>query len=79
MIAATSAAVLSGCSYERNEDENRAISNGIKLIANAAYKRGCISNDERSGLFSLNGVLKERNSTHRIVMWQLPTVDCREK
>ena len=80
LIAAAAAAALAGCSSsEWNEEENLLISNGIKLIANAADRRGCISNGERRGLFLLNGVLEKRNSTHRIVGWQLPTVDCREK
>jgi hypothetical protein len=76
-IAAVALARYSSSEWEWNEEENLLISNSLKLIGNAADRRGCVSDDERRGLFSLNGILEKRNSTHRIVMWQLPTARCR--
>ena len=80
IVIAVTAATLAGCSWsEWNEEENRLISHGLKLIGNAADRRGCICDDERRALFSLNGILEKRKSTHRIVMWQLPTARCRDE
>jgi hypothetical protein len=62
---------LTACD-ERNEAENRQLSSGLKNIANGALKRGCITDAEIAGLKQINGVLEERKSTHRIVMWDLP-------
>ena len=39
LIATAIALVLTGC--ELNEEDNIAISHGLKLISHAAYKRGC--------------------------------------
>jgi hypothetical protein len=37
----------------------------------------CMGKDERTGLFQLNSVLQNRNSTHRIVIWNLPDTGCK--
>jgi hypothetical protein len=77
MLVAAAAVALAGC--HEQESENQRISYGIKLIGNAALQRGCISNEERSGLFVLNNVLEERKSPHRIVLWDLPTAPCKSQ
>jgi hypothetical protein len=84
ILALAATLSLVGCTDQLNGDpfnekENLLISNSLKLIGNAADKRGCISSDERIGLFQLNDILTRRRSTHRIVMWSLPSATCNER
>jgi hypothetical protein len=73
MTIAFIALSLTACEgEERNGAENRQLSTGLKNIANAATKRACITDAEMAGLNQINGVLEERKSKHRIVMWDLP-------
>ena len=68
---------LSGCEpYEWREDENKVISNSLKVLGAAASKRGCYQVGEIPALYSLNNILVERKSTHRIVIWSLPEKPC---
>ena len=82
IIAFAVALMLAGCNDTLNGDtwnerENLLISGGLKALANSALKRDCMSGEERGALYSLNGILERRGSTHRIVMWKLPTSTCR--
>lgn len=54
------------------EEEEQAISVGLKNIANTSRRRSCIFQAEINGLNQINSVLVNHGSGHRIAFWDLP-------
>jgi len=58
------------------EEEEQAISVGLKNIANTSRRRSCIFQAEINGLSQINSVLVKHGSEYRIVFWDLPDRIC---